>query len=269
MEILDALDAALPDNDAEAFAAGRYDAATVERAKAVRARIEAVNAAIYESIRSEVGRGTPPAKLLHWIRLCRSGTPELEPGLGYDHLDELIRGVLPLAEPEGAVAPGPEMVFYQPTPARHILALIEASGLCEDDVLVDLGSGLGHVPMVASMLTGARAIGIEVDPAYVQSARECAALLGLEGVSFADQDAREADLSAGTVFHLYTPFSGGMLRAVLGRLRREGEKRTIRVCTLGPCATTVANEGWLRADGAVDAERITCFRSHPKRKRRI
>jgi hypothetical protein len=42
------------------------------------------------------------------------------------------------------------MVPYQPTPVRHILHLIAAAMVAEDDVFVDLGSGLGHVPLLVS-----------------------------------------------------------------------------------------------------------------------
>ena len=257
MDALDEVDKLIPESRAI-----RADS-LFARATALRKKLEAANGTVYAAIRDEVRRGAGKEILRGWIRECgESGAPR--PGLGYDHLDELIAGVLALGEPVGEAVPAPEMVFYQPTPARHILEMIRLSGLGEKDVLIDLGSGLGHVPILASILTGARANGIEVDAAYVRCARECARSLGLERVIFIEQDAREADLSAGTVFHLYTPFTCGMLRTVLDRLRGEGERRAIRVCTLGPCAPVVAAEPWLRATTALDAERVTCFRSRNK-----
>src|SRR5258708_13773518 len=100
---------------------------------------------------------------------------ETAPGLGYDHRDEVVSGVLQLREPsEPRLHPVPEMVFYQPTPVRHILHLITASALSKSDVFVDLGSGLGHVALLTSILTGARSFGIEVGAAYGASAHECA-----------------------------------------------------------------------------------------------
>ncbi|MGA7256916.1 MAG: methyltransferase domain-containing protein [Terracidiphilus sp.] len=249
MDALDELDALIPDTRVESLFA---------RAAALRERLEAANGAVYAAIRDEVRRGAGAECLRKWIAQC-AGAGAPQPGLGYDHLDELIPGVLGLNEPVSEAVLTPEMVFYQPTPARHILEMIRASGLGEDDVLIDLGSGLGHVAMLASILTGARAIGIEVDPAFVRCARECAAGLGLERVTFAEADARDADLSAGTVFHLYTPFTGGMLRSVLDRLRREADKRAIRVCTLGPCVEVVAKQSWLRAATVMDTDRMSCF----------
>ena len=225
---------------------------------ALRERLEAANGAVYAAIRDEVRRGVGRgvfAQVDRAVRRCWSAAA----GAWLRPSDELIAGVLGLHEPVSEAVLTPEMVFYQPTPARHILEMIRASGLGEDDVLIDLGSGLGHVAMLASILTGARAIGIEVDPAFVRCARECAAGLGLERVTFAEADARDADLSAGTVFHLYTPFTGGMLRSVLDRLRREADKRAIRVCTLGPCVEVVAKQSWLRAATVMDTDRMSCF----------
>jgi hypothetical protein len=64
-------------------------------------------------------------------------------------------------------------------------------------------------------------------------------------VLFAEQDAREADFSTGTVFYFYTPFTGSILRAVLDLLRKEATTRRIKVCAFGPCAGDVAGEAWL------------------------
>lgn len=254
MDALDELDALIADSRAMRIES------QFARAVALREKLEAANGAAYAAIREEVRGGGGAECLRKWIEQCsETGAPQ--PGLGYDHLDELILGVLGLKEPVSKSVLAPEMVFYQPTPARHILEMIRLNELDENDVLIDLGSGLGHVPMLASILTGARAIGIEIDGAFVRCARECAAGLGLERVTFVEADAREADLSAGTVFHLYTPFTGGMLRAVLDRLRNEAERRAIRMCTLGPCAEVVAAEPWLRATTLVDGNRVSCFRS--------
>lgn len=265
IEILDELDAYFGDSDSAAVA----ETELVERARAIQTRLEAAVSAIYHAIRSEVQRrsgvlqqGARPETLLRWIEIC-SDRNEMPPrGLGYDCLDELISGVLQLREPGGAlVRLGPEEVFYQPTPVRHILRLIEVSGLSDSDVLVDLGSGLGHVPLLASILTGARSIGIESEAGYVASARECVDSLGLSRITFVQQDARDADLGAGTVFYLYTPFTGTLLQTVLGRLREESAKRAIRVCTFGPCTLVAAREKWMTASETPAVDRVVCFRA--------
>jgi hypothetical protein len=175
-------------------------------AKALRTRLEAANAELYESVRLDLARGVRPHRFLQWLQ--NSARPnELKgplPGLGFDYRDELLSGILRLREPsEPNLQLSPEMVPYQPTPVRHILHPIAATGFSEDDVFIDLGSGLGHMPLLVSLLTRARSLGIEVQAAYVASARECARSLRLRRVRFISQDAREADLSSGTVFYLY------------------------------------------------------------------
>jgi hypothetical protein len=236
----------------------------LQRAKALRTRLEAANAELYQSVRADIVRGGQPRELLHWLgdSACQNESKGPLPGLGFDYRDELVSGVLQLCEPsEPNFQPSPEMVFYQPTPVRHILHLIAATGLAEDDVFVDLGSGLGHVPLLVSMVTGAQSLGIEVEAAYVASARECAQRLHLSRVRFIPQDAREADLSSGTVFYLYSPFNGSILTDVLSALRMESTRRSIKICSLGPCTRTVANETWLKASALRDAGRITVFDS--------
>ncbi len=231
------------------------------RANCLRAKLEFANAAIYNSIRHQIQQGIPPSHLLHWIERCSGNINTPHPGLAYDILDELISGVLEARDPDIAPLRLPEMVLYQPTPARHILQLIHLSVLSASDTLIDLGSGIGHVPILASILTAAQCIGIEAEQAYVATARECATSLRLSRVTFLHQDATDANMSGGTVFYLYTPFTGNTLKTVLKKLHNVSTERPITVCTLGPCTPTVAAESWLAPTTTPDPDRITIFRS--------
>lgn len=248
IEALDALEACFP---------GEADAVATElerRAAVLRLELEAVNHALYEAIRGEIRGGGGRQALLRWVTVA-----DRAEGAGYDHLDELISGVLRFEPPGPVAAPGAEMVFYQPTPARHVLDLLRRAAPGERDLLVDLGSGLGHVPLLAAICTPARALGIELEGAYVDCARRCAASLNLPRAAFIRQDAREADLSAGTLYYLYTPFSGSILRAVLDQLRREAARRAIRICTFGPCTAAVAAEPWLVSAEPPTRDRVAIF----------
>lgn len=237
----------------------------LQRARDLQQRLESANTALFESIRAEILRGQPTPALLEFAPSCdRVGNTDLVPGESYDFLDELVSGVLRFDPPAApSVELAREMVFYQPTPARHIFALIRRAGLTPHDVLIDLGSGLGHVPLLVSISTGARTIGIELEPAYIDRARRCAQSLLLNNVSFLQQDARSADLSAGTVFFLYTPFTGSILQEVLASLRRESSTRPLRVCTFGPCTATIAAQPWLSPIGPLTTGRIALFQSRP------
>jgi hypothetical protein len=259
--VLDRLDAEFGGADAGEFAS-ETNSLIHGRAKALRIRLEAANAELYESVRTEIVCGGRPDTLLQWLRSStsryESGGPL--PGMGFDWRDELVSSILQFSEPDELDRYRlPEMVPFQPTPVRHILDLIDASLLSEDDVFVDLGSGLGHVPLLVSMLKGVRSVGIEVQAAYVDSAQECARSLRLNRVGFVAADARAADLSSGTVFYLYTPFKGSILTEVLSMLRRESMHRSIKICSLGPCTNTVANETWLKTSSKPSAGRIAVF----------
>jgi hypothetical protein len=260
---LDDLDAGFGGFRCEDSTRCRY-ACLHQRAKALRARLEAANAELFQSVRSDIVRGAQPRALLPWLEDSGSDSEPTRPlpGLGFDYRDELVSGVLQLPEPsEPNLQPSAEMVPYQPTPARHILHLIKTAMVAEDDVFVDLGSGLGHVPLLVSMITGAQSLGIEMQRSYVASARECAQSLQLSRVQFIAQDARDADLSRGTVFYLYSPFKGSILADVLGALRKESMHRRIRICSLGPCTHRVSDETWLKTSELCDTGSITVFES--------
>ncbi|MBE7556125.1 MAG: class I SAM-dependent methyltransferase [Anaerolineales bacterium] len=167
--------------------------------------------------------------------------------IGYDSLDVFINGLLlSQAVPLETKAREPEMVAYQQTPARIIFELVEQAHLRREDVFYDVGSGLGQVPILVHLLTGVAAKGIEFEPVYCDYARACAADLNLSGVEFINTDARTADYSDGTVFFMYTPFAGSILQDVLEKLRRESQKRRIRLFTYGPCTPQVSRQSWLK-----------------------
>lgn len=257
-ELLDRLDALLGAGDAFSADPRVGHPETWPRLLALRTQLEALNDTLCASMRAEIQQGSRPA--LFARLLCEEAHPAC--GLSFDSLDELLAGVLKFEEPDPVPAPPPEgMVFYQPTPARHIFHLLRRTALTEADVLIDLGSGLGHVPLLASICTPARAIGIEREAAYVASACRCAQQLQLERASFLQQDAREADLSAGTVFYLYTPFTGAILADVLRRLEEQSKSRPLRICTFGPCTEIIGREPWLESDTSPDPDQITVFRS--------
>lgn len=226
--------------------------------EALMAELESVNRRLFQRIGHDIRHGKGAETLRAWAASLRRSSTEEE---GYGPLDTLISGVLDFEEPPDALELAPEMVFYQPTPAQDIFNFIRQASLTPDDVVMDLGAGLGHVTLLAAICSSARCVGIELQPAYVASARQCAEKLQVRNAQFIAQDVRDVDMSDGTVFYLYTPFTGSILRTVLGMLKREAESRVIRVCTLGPCTDVVASEPWLRLDAACGAKRTALFRS--------
>jgi methyltransferase family protein len=231
------------------------------RATAIYAELEAVNVELYGSIRRDIQRGAGAATLLEWMPDTNAlANPTIRGG--YDYLDELLTGIFQFHQPSPQLVQlNSEMVAYQPTPARHIFDFIRRTALAEHDTLIDLGSGLGHVILLASICSRASCVGIELEPSYIECARNCARSLDLSNAHFIQADARASDFSRGTVFYLYTPFSGAILREALNALRHQALTRQIRICTFGPCTSLVAEEPWLRPTGPVETNRLAIFRS--------
>jgi hypothetical protein len=252
---------ALDDLDAYLSDGQTIGTALQHRAKAIYDQLESVNFRLYEAIRREIQSGAGAVRLLEWMP-DGNGSKGLMNPRGYDYLDELVSGVLQFEEPSAEIVQlESEMVPYQPTPARHIYDLIGRIALTERDFLIDLGSGIGQVTLMTSICTSANCTGIELEPSYVDCARKSARSLNLNKVTFIQGDARAADLADSTVFYLYTPFSGTILRDVLNSLRQEAAKREIRICTFGPCTRVVAEEQWLSTIGPLETNRIAIFRS--------
>jgi SAM-dependent methyltransferase len=127
--------------------------------------------------------------------------------------------------PRGAVP-------YLPCGVEEILAMVLEAPVQPDDQLVDLGSGLGRAVILAHLLSGARASGVELQDPLVRRARARCAALGLAAVSFVHADAAEVALD-GSIFFLYAPCNGQMLRGVLHRLEEVARRRPVVVCAAG------------------------------------
>lgn len=95
-------------------------------------------------------------------------------------------------------------VIYVPTPYPVVDAMLEMADVRDGDVLYDLGSGDGRIPIAAAMAFDVRAVGIDIDPDRVQEARENAEKAGVsDKVTFRQEDLFEADFSEATVVTLY------------------------------------------------------------------
>ena len=95
-------------------------------------------------------------------------------------------------------------VIYVPTPPETVDEMLRQVRLRKEDLLVDLGSGDGRIPLAAARQYGVRAIGIDIDPKLVEEATATAKREGLDGlVTFRLGDMFAADLSGATVVTLY------------------------------------------------------------------
>lgn len=131
---------------------------------------------------------------------------------------------------------GPELardgVPYLPCPVDAVVRAIDDAAIGPADVLVDVGAGVGRAAALVNLLSGARVVGVEVQPALVAAARALAARLRLARVAFIEGDAAELPepARAGSVFFLYCPFGGERLTRLLGHLEAIARARDVRVC---------------------------------------
>jgi len=95
-------------------------------------------------------------------------------------------------------------VIYVPTPYEVVDAMLKLGGVKKGDVLYDLGSGDGRIPVTAAKKFGIRAVGIDIDPTRIEEAKENAKKNGVTGlVQFRQEDLFRANFREATVVTLY------------------------------------------------------------------
>jgi SAM-dependent methyltransferase len=136
------------------------------------------------------------------------------------------------AIPEDGPALPRGCVPYLPCSVDTLLRLTAQAPMGASEVFVDVGSGVGRAAALVHLLTGASAVGVEVQPALVSAARALAARLRLSRLAFVEGDAAELApaLAAGSVFLLYCPFSGDRLVKLLADLEPVARAREIHLC---------------------------------------
>jgi len=95
-------------------------------------------------------------------------------------------------------------VIYVPTPQALVEDMLRLADVKRGDVLYDLGSGDGRIPVTAAKKYGIRAVGIDIDPERIREAHANAKRRGVAKlVTFRQQDLFTADFREATVVTLY------------------------------------------------------------------
>ena len=116
----------------------------------------------------------------------------------------MLRLVLGLLVSVGCRSIPGQDVRYEPTPMPVVRALLELAEVGPHDVVYDLGSGDGRIPITAAKEFGARGVGIDIDPALVTQAQANAREAGVEDrVEFRLGDMYAADVRSATVVTLF------------------------------------------------------------------
>lgn len=134
--------------------------------------------------------------------MTRIGIP-----LAFAALVALVTPVAPaLAQPAPAAAPlrSPDVIFV-PTPTEVVQAMLKLAKVGPKDIIFDLGSGDGRIPIAAVKDFGAmRATGIDIDPQRIKEAEENRQKSGVgDKVRFLNQDLFTTNISDATVVTLY------------------------------------------------------------------
>jgi precorrin-6B methylase 2 len=98
----------------------------------------------------------------------------------------------------------PDVVFV-PTPYETVDAMLKVARVGKSDVVYDLGSGDGRIPIMAVQKYNAvRAIGIDINPDRIKEAEANLKAAGVgDRVRFLNADLFEANISDATVVTLY------------------------------------------------------------------
>jgi ribosomal protein L11 methylase PrmA len=105
---------------------------------------------------------------------------------------------------QAAPAPRRPDVIYVPTPDEVVEAMLQVAKVTKNDVVYDLGTGDGRIPVTAARKYGARGVGIDIDPQRIKEATENVQKSGVaDRVRIVQGDLFEANISEATVVTLY------------------------------------------------------------------
>jgi len=114
----------------------------------------------------------------------------------------------------------PPDVRFVGTPPTVVDAMLELARVAANDVVYDLGSGDGRIPIAAAQKFGARGVGIEIDPFWITQSNDQLRRSGVAGrVVFRNEDLFEANIGDASVVTLF--LLPRMMDRLLPKLRRE------------------------------------------------
>ena len=124
------------------------------------------------------------------------------------------------------------------TPQEVVEHMLRMAGTGPGDLVIDLGSGDGRIPIAAAQRFGARGLGIELDAALVSKSQATARAAGVQdSVQFVQGDVLMTDISRATVVTVY------LLPGLMGKLQSRF------IAELQPGTRIVSHEftmaGWL------------------------
>ncbi len=146
------------------------------------------------------------------------------------------------SSPTGSVLRDLDVPFVV-SPPLVTKTMLEMAGVVSNDFVIDLGSGDGRIVVLAAKNYGARGLGVEIDPALVETARAYAKKANVaDRASFRVEDLFTTNLAAATVITMYLlPDVNIALRPKLLQLKP---------------GTRIVSHDWDMGDWAHDAMRV-------------
>src|SRR5918996_41382 len=119
-----------------------------------------------------------------------------------------------------------QLAPYVPTPQEVVDRMLQLAEGKKTDIVYDLGSGDGRIPITAAKVYGARGVGVDIDPLRIAESNANAKLAGVSHlVTFKLQDAMKTDVSEATVLTLYLLSSSNLkLRPILTAQLKPGAR---------------------------------------------
>jgi predicted RNA methylase len=135
----------------------------------------------------------------------------------------------------------PPDVIFVPTPQEVVDAMLKLAKVTKNDIVYDLGSGDGRIPITAARVHGARAVGIDIDPVRIREANENLKMAAASDpsitsrVRFLNQDLFASDISEATVVTLYLlPSLNIKLLPTLNKMLKPGTRVVSHAFDMGP-----------------------------------
>jgi predicted RNA methylase len=146
----------------------------------------------------------------------------------------------PAAAQQQAPLRSPDVIFV-PTPQEVVDVMLKIAKVTKNDVVYDLGSGDGRIPITAARTYGARAVGVDIDPVRIREANENLKMAAAADpsitsrVRFLNQDLFTTDISEATVVTLYLlPSLNIKLLPTLNKMLKPGTRVVSHAFDMGP-----------------------------------
>ena len=149
----------------------------------------------------------------------------------WDDAVDTLFGLDPFVADGNELPPG--CVPYIAAPASALVRLVSLTETSAGATFVDVGCGVGRAAMLVHLLTGWRAIGVEIQSHLVELGTAAARRLCLKRVELRRGNAcEEAALPDGDIYFMYCPFDARRVRRVLEILERRALRREITIVGL-------------------------------------